>query len=352
MPFIEEIAIANPKYCHKQEDILKFMQSVAPENEHRKLKMIYKKSGIQTRYSVIPDYGLEERTFYPLSQTLEPFPSVETRMKLFEKEALDLCVNAIEKLTDFSSITHLITVTCTGLSAPGLDIALIKKLKLPTDIIRASVNFMGCYAGFHALRLADTFCKTQENARILIVDVELCTIHFQKTSTEDNFIANALFADGAAAVIVSNNPKQAYFELKGFHTELALEGEQSMAWEVASTGFLMTLNSYVPDFLASNIENLVDKSLKKNNLLLSQVHHWAIHPGGNRILESIEKKLTLKKIQLESAYKVLSQYGNMSSATIFFVLKELKNIVKKNENIFSCGFGPGLTMESVVLKGV
>jgi predicted naringenin-chalcone synthase len=352
MPFIEEIAIANPKFCHKQEDILKFMQSVAPESEHRKLKMIYQKSEIKTRYSVIPDYSTQKRTFYPSSRDLEPFPTVEARMKLFEKEALALCLSAVSKIQKKTNITHLITVTCTGLSAPGLDIALIKKLNLPTDIIRTSVNFMGCYAGFHALRLADSFCKSQKDAKVLIVDVELCTIHFQKTATEDNFLANALFADGASAVIVSNNNQNSHFELKGFHTELALEGEQSMAWQVASTGFLMTLNSYVPKFLTSNIDKLIAKSFEKNRLNFLQIHHWAIHPGGSRILESIEKKLELKKVQLESSYKVLSEYGNMSSATIFFVLKELESLVMKDENIFACGFGPGLTMESLVLKGL
>jgi len=352
MSFIEEIVTANPEFCHQQEDILKFMQTVAPESEHRKLKMIYQKSGIQTRYSVIPDYSVDssKREFYPSSQSLEPFPNVEQRMQLFEREALKISLKAARNIQNLSQITHLITVTCTGLSAPGLDIALVRDLGLPKNIVRTSVNFMGCYAGFHALRLADAFCKAQENARVLVVDVELCTIHFQKTPSEDNFVANALFADGAAAIVVSNQKDKSKFELKDFHTELALEGEQSMAWQVASTGFLMTLSSYVPNILASNIQNLICNTLAKNGLSLKEIEHWAIHPGGNRILESIEKSLSLEKTQLTSSYQVLSQFGNMSSATIFYVLKELESEAVSQNHIFACGFGPGLTMESLVLK--
>lgn len=349
MPFIEAIATAMPPYCHSQDDILKFMQVFAPAEERRKLSMIYKKSGIEKRYSVLSDYGntMEKWTFFPKNIDAEPFPSVEKRMELFHKEAIDLAEKAVRELKDYENITHLITVTCTGLAAPGLDIALLRKLNLPTDkITRYSINFMGCYAGLQALRLADTLCKAESNARILIVDVELCTLHFQKTPTEDNFLANALFADGAVAAIISNNT-MASWQIKDFHSDLILQGENDMAWQIASSGFLMKLSSYIPQILKENMQVLVKKALEKNNINQEQIDFWAIHPGGKRILDELKNSLKIETEQIQASYNILKNYGNMSSVTIFFVLKELWN---KKGNIFACGFGPGLTMESMILK--
>lgn len=349
MPFIESITTAVPSYCHLQGDILKFMQAFAPEQEHRKLGVIYKKSGIEKRHSVISDYGevMGKWNFFPNNAAAEPFPNIEKRMLLFEQEAILLAEKAVRALEEWENITHLITVTCTGLAAPGLDIALLKKLHLSTDkTSRYSINFMGCYAGLQALRLADALCRAEKNARVLIVDVELCTLHFQKTPTEDNFLANALFADGAAASIVSNNSKAAW-KINGFHSDLIRQGEQAMAWQIASSGFLMSLSSYVPQILKENMQELVEKTLSKNNISQEQIHFWAIHPGGKRILDELKNSLNIKKEQIQASYDVLRNFGNMSSATIFFVLQEVWN---KKGNIFACGFGPGLAMESMLLE--
>jgi predicted naringenin-chalcone synthase len=349
MPFIESIATALPAYCHQQKDILKFMQGFVSEQEQRKLSMIYRQSGIKQRYSVLSDYSKEIRQwdFFPRNAEAEPFPNVESRMKLFHKEALELAEKAIRQLEDWQNVTHLVTVTCTGLSAPGLDIALIKRLNLPPEkITRYSINFMGCYAGLQALRLADTLCKADTKARVLLVDVELCTLHFQKTPSEDNYLANALFADGAAASIISNNTKAAW-QMLDFHSDLILQAENDMAWQVSSTGFLMTLSAYIPQILKENMKKLVEKALAKTKISIEQIHTWAIHPGGKRILDEIQKVLPIEKEAIQASYDVLTNYGNMSSVTIFFVLKE---IWQRNGNVFACGFGPGLTMESILLQ--
>jgi predicted naringenin-chalcone synthase len=349
MPYIEAIATATPAYCHLQEDILKFMQGFASTTEQRKLAMIYKKSGIKQRYSIISDYSqpMDRWKFYPNNPTAEPFPSIEKRMELFHQEALRLAEKAVRALEEWQNITHLITVTCTGLAAPGLDIALLKALQLPTDIItRYSINFMGCYAGLQALRLADSLCKAHKKAKVLIVDVELCTLHFQKTPTEDNFLANALFADGAAACIVSNK-KNADWKLVDFFSELIWQGESDMAWQISSSGFLMTLSAYIPQILKENIEILIEKALSRNELKAEQIKTWAIHPGGKRILDELKNALKIENQQIQTSYEVLQSYGNMSSATIFFVLKAIQ---EQKGLTFACGFGPGLTMESVLLE--
>ncbi|HEX6179645.1 MAG TPA: type III polyketide synthase, partial [Chitinophagaceae bacterium] len=188
MSKIISIGTAVPTHRHEQSRILQFMQQVyaMDETENRKLRFLYNRSGIDTRYSVIRDYSrpLHEWKFYPHSENLEPFPSLEQRMTWFNKYAAPLSVDAIRDCLDGQmqdhAITHLITVSCTGMSAPGLDLQVMELMDLPKNIYRTSVNFMGCYAAIHALKLADTICKTEVNARVMIVCTELCTLHFQR----------------------------------------------------------------------------------------------------------------------------------------------------------------------------
>src|ERR1700741_1731245 len=176
--------------------------------DNRKLKYLYHHSGIDHRYSVIPDYsrGVDDWEFYPQTENLEPFPSLEQRISLFNKSAAPLSVRAIQQCINGiirdNEITHLITVSCTGMSAPGLDLQVMELMDLPKNIYRTSVNFMGCYAAIHALKLADTICHSDENAKVMIVCTELCTLHFQKEATMDNITSSLLFGDGASAALV------------------------------------------------------------------------------------------------------------------------------------------------------
>ena len=197
MSKIISIGLALPPYKHKQDDILKFMQLVYAmnNNDNRKLKYLYHHSGIDHRYSVIPDYslGVNDWKFYPQTENLEPFPSLEQRISLFNKTAGSLSVNAIRecmKDIDDNEITHLITVSCTGMSAPGLDLQVMELMDLPKNIYRTSVNFMGCYAAIHALKMADAICASNKDAKVIIVCTELCTLHFQKEPTIDSIASS------------------------------------------------------------------------------------------------------------------------------------------------------------------
>ena len=212
MSKIISIGTAVPGCMHKQSGILDFMQRVYALNEDdkRKLKFLYRQGGIDTRYSVIPDYSLPaaEWEFYSPTENLEPFPKLEKRMQWYQQYAAQLSMGAIEKCMGKipgQTITHLITVSCTGMSAPGLDLELLELLNLPATTFRTSVNFMGCYAAIHALKIADAFCKADKKANVMIVCTELCTLHFQKEHTVDNMTSSMLFADGAAAVLVTGN---------------------------------------------------------------------------------------------------------------------------------------------------
>jgi predicted naringenin-chalcone synthase len=249
-------------------------------------------------------------------------------------------------------ITHLITVSCTGMSAPGLDLQVMELMDLPKNIFRTSVNFMGCYAAIHAMKMADAFCNSDVKARVLIVCTELCTLHFQKEATMDNIASSLLFGDGAAAMLVTPDhctPKGMH--IHGFYSEVLVKGKKDMAWELSSSGFLMKLSGYIPELIEEDFEGLVTRALRSGNLNKEDISSWCIHPGGKRILEAINKSLSLQNGELDESYNVLKQFGNMSSPTILFVLKSMIQKMNKPRlhKMFGAAFGPGLTMETFII---
>ena len=233
------------------------------------------------------------------------------------------------------------------MSAPGLDLQLMDLLDLDKNIFRTSINFMGCYAALHGLKIADTICKTDANAKVLIVCTELCTLHFQREATSDNITSSLLFGDGSAAVLLM--PSKTEFlgaELTSFYAEVVPKGRSDMAWELSSSGFLMTLSGYVPELIEEDFKAVVDRSLKQSGLGIEDITDWCMHPGGKRILQAIEGSVGLSKQALQPSYEVLRDYGNMSSASILFVLKKLLYDTSGKKNIFAAAFGPGLTVET------
>ena len=357
MSKIISIATALPKYKYAQMELFQFADKVHcdSETDTRKLRFLYKHSGIDTRYSVLPDFLQQniDRTFFGTKEDLEPMPGIERRMECYQQNAIALSVEAItncikEKISP-QDITHLITVSCTGMSAPGLDLQIMEAMNLPPEIQRTSVNFMGCYAAIHGLKMADAFCKADVNAKVIVVCTELCTLHFQKENTIDNLTASLLFADGSAAILMQNESAEKGIILNSFFSKVALKGKDEMAWAISSKGFLMTLSGYVPDLLKEDFEELVNAALQKNELSKEDITHWCIHPGGKKILEVIAQCMQLPAEALKDSYEVLKDYGNMSSATILFVMQKMfdeLNEHPKEAIIFGAAFGPGLTMET------
>ncbi len=355
MSKIISIGTAVPTYCHQQSDIMAFMQSIYAVNEveKRKIKFLYHQSGINQRYSVLPDYSraMKDWKFYPHSESLEPFPTLEQRMAVYNKQAPLLSVDAIRDCLDdvasIRDITHLITVSCTGMSAPGLDLQIMELMDLDKNIFRTSVNFMGCYAAIHALKIGDALCKSNSYAKVLIVCTELCTLHFQREATMDNIASSLLFGDGSAAVLMtSNSDDRSGVTLTSFYSEVIPKGKRDMAWEISSSGFLMTLSGYVPELIEEDFDAVTKRSLKESRLQLQEITDWCVHPGGKRILQAIEHSLGLRKEDLQASYDVLCNYGNISSASILFVLKNLLKNKNEKRNIFATAFGPGLTVET------
>lgn len=355
MSKIVSIGTAVPGYCHQQMEILSFMQKVYALNEveARKLKFLYSQSGIQQRYSVLADYTrqLPEWKFYPQSENVEPFPSLEQRMAVYHKQAPLLSVDAIRNCLAHTyqskNITHLITVSCTGMSAPGLDLQIIELMDLEKTIFRTSINFMGCYAAIHALKIGDAICKSDKAAQVLIVCTELCTLHFQREATMDNMASSLLFGDGAAAVLLLHDEaKGEGLLLDNFYSEINPKGKRDMAWELSSSGFLMTLSGYVPDLIEEDFALVVERALAKEAASANDVSHWCLHPGGKRILQAIHKSLGVTNGQLQCSYDVLNEFGNLSSASILFVLKRMLQQKGEIKKLFGAAFGPGLTVET------
>ncbi|GAO44989.1 putative type III polyketide synthase [Flavihumibacter petaseus NBRC 106054] len=340
-------------------DIRHFMEGVFALDpvERRKLAYLYQHSGIDNRYSVIPDYSLPPAAwqFYSPEESLEPFPDISKRMDWYKRYAAGLSVAAInnclqDQCLRQECVTHLITVSCTGMSAPGLDVELVELLGFPRSTKRSSINFMGCYAAIHALRQGDQICRAERDARVLIVCTELCTLHFQKTPSPDNIAASLLFGDGSAAVLLGNG-EGGLATIRDFYAEFLPSGKKDMCWEITPYGFAMTLSGYIPELIRADFRPLVDRALENAGWVAAQVDDWCIHPGGKRILQAVAHCLDLPDAQLEDAYGVLREFGNMSSPTVLFVLSRMLAKGTGGKTLMAA-FGPGLCIETCCLEAV
>jgi alpha-pyrone synthase len=360
---ITAIGTASPPYQRNQDELGEMLTLVSflSNTEKRLLRTIFKATGIKKRHSVLEDFSKNpgEFTFIP-NDMKASFPSTAKRMDIYKANALTLALMAIDdcfnQLENFNKneITHLITVSCTGMYAPGIDIEIVQALALNTQTQRTCINFMGCYGTFNAIRAANAFCLANPEAKVLVVSVELCSIHFQKIEDPSHIISNAIFADGAGALIIEANPTQKkWLSLDAFFCDLLPQSDQEMAWHIGDQGFDIVLSSYVPELIKQGIHSFVSQLLEKSKLTISDIDYFAIHPGGQKILEACEMSLNISKENNQFAYEVMQNYGNMSSATILFVLKALWNNLQPGDsgkNIFSCAFGPGLTLESMLLQ--
>ena len=360
MAYLNQIETVVPKASFSQQAFSRLQKNaVTNEKMRRYIDGIYQDSGIERRHSVVVDDGNELTSSFFFKNGTFLQPSTQERNDVFAVACSALAIEAAAKVIDrsgrnVSEITHLITVSCTGFYNPGPDLAIIHQLKLRPSTQRYHLGFMGCYASFPALRMAQQFCQAQSDAVVLIVSVELCSLHLHFKDDLDTILANSLFSDGVAAAIVSNKPtlsQQNHYQLNSFSSELIPEGVSDMAWTIGNQGFDIVLTKYVPRIIGANIRKLVTRILSQNRFALSDVATWAVHPGGKSIVDKVEKSLELQPSQLQPSREVLRQYGNMSSATILFVLKRILELetTQKKDNVFAVAFGPGLVVESALL---
>ncbi|HYK46350.1 MAG TPA: type III polyketide synthase [Parafilimonas sp.] len=357
---IISIGTAVPPHSFQQRDVIPLMQKVygLDAKEGRKLAFMYRHSEIETRYTILADYthSNEERWNFISASQDEPLPNLDERMKIYNREALPLSLQAIndciEDRVTPQDITHLITVSCTGMSAPGLDLQIAEAMNMRPEVFRTSVNFMGCYGAVHALKLAKLICDSTPRSNVLIVATEFCSIHFQKEYTPDSASSTILFADGSAAVLISNCiQSEKNIQLIDFYSKVAYRGKKDMAWELSHKGFIITLSSFIPDLIEQDIATLVEEAAQHSGLEVKDFTHWCIHPGGKKILNAISEQLHLSDEEMRFSRSILSKYGNMSSPSVLFVLKEIfESINDEPATIFGTAFGPGLTMETFLCR--
>lgn len=358
---IHHISTSVPKFQFNQHELRERMKQVVEgtDRDKRIIHQIYSRSGIETRHSVVNDFQKSgSHTLFFNGQGASP--GTQSRNDIYIREGRKLFVDVAKKMVNESAvkpeeITHLITVSCTGFYAPGPDFDIIRALKLSPGIERYHLGFMGCYASIPALKLADQICQADENATVMIVSVELCTLHFQANPKLDDLLSASVFADGGAGALVSSKkPSSGGFQIDGFASALLDKGKEDMAWSIGDQGFNMILSSYIPDLLANGLEDFLSPVLNQYNISLQDITLWGIHPGGRAILDKVESVLSLPENSLRASRAVLSRYGNMSSATILFVLKELlaDKLSSDHSQTLAMAFGPGLTLESALLQRV
>ncbi len=321
-------------------------------------------SGIESQYIVMPDANPNaENKFYSING--EYFsPDTQKRMNEYESSAKKLAVNAVGDLfqkNDFDpkSIDRLITISCTGFFAPGLDYHLIQEFQISHNVKRTNIGFMGCAASLIGVNSVFEAMNSSagKNTNTLVISVELCSLHLQTEPTRDNILANMIFADGCAAALFSSDKSNTTKpKLKIFNTASYLFDNSStfMGWKIGNFGFEMTLSPELPRIILESAIPALEYILQENNIRKEKIKHWALHPGGRAILDSLQKGLNLTEEQMQPSRKVLRNFGNMSSASILFVLKEIidSHVIKPDEYCCAVAFGPGLTMEIVLLKGI
>lgn len=359
--YLAGLGLAVPQHSIAQaESAVIGLSFASPDGSRaRTLQALYKRSGVIKRHSVLlqaSDGALEERqTFYqPARSTNDAGPSTDARMEVFESEAPPLAATAARRaLRDADlceeEITHLVTVSCTGFFAPGLDAALIDTLGLERTVQRTHVGFMGCHGALNGLRVASSFTGADPNARVLLCSVELCTLHLAYGWDAQRMVANALFADGAAAVVgVPAEEHHKGWRVAASGTLLLPDSADAMSWRIGDHGFRMTLSPEVPELIQQHVADWLQGWLKTHGLELEDVRHWAVHPGGPRVLTAFGQSVGLQKDALSASREVLADYGNMSSATILFIVDALRQNGAEGPCV-AIAFGPGLVAEVALL---
>jgi len=327
----------------------------------RRLAAVFDASEIDTRHTVMTELGdvpgPAEPVHYDARTARVLAPTTGTRNAAYTREAPALFLAAAKDALGASDlvaddVTHVVTVSCTGFFAPGPDYLLVRQLGLPVTTQRFHLGFMGCYGAFPALRLAHAVCRADPDAVVLVVCAELCSLHLHVGDDLDTILSSSLFADGAAAAVVTGRPPAAGAEtvtLDALGTTLSDDGEADMAWTIGDLGFDMVLSRYVPRILGSSLPAAVPSLL--GLVRPEEVDRWAVHPGGRSVLDQVQSALGLDDEDLAPSRDVLRRYGNMSSPTVLFVLAELlrRPCSVEPEQIAGLAFGPGLTVESALL---
>lgn len=354
------ISTAVPEHSIAQTDAALLAAELGVTNKYRKsLDTMYRLSGVKRRHSVLlenSDGDSRQQSFYHVAENdADHGPTTADRMEKYEASATDLALAACRKTllstgVNRDQITHLVTISCSGFAAPGVDLALIDQLGLSPDVERAHVGFMGCHGALNGLRVARGWAAADPNARVLVCAVELCSLHHQYTEHAQQLVANALFSDGACAFLLGQmEPGESDCQLISQASHVIANTSEMMSWKIADNGFQMTLSPKVPEVIVATLRPWVSKWLARCGLTIEEIGSWAVHPGGPRILAATSEALGLESDGLQHSEGVLADYGNMSSPTVFFIMKRIREAQGRGPTVM-LGFGPGLTIEAALLE--
>lgn len=329
------------------------------DEETQLLPLLYRKTRVKRRGSVLLEKNADAtvQSFFPPAEESAHGPTTQQRMERYAREAVPLAVEASRRAlaaaqVQADRIGQLVTVSCTGFQAPGFDVALIRDLGLPRTTGRIQVGFMGCHGAINGLRTAQALVEARPESRVLLSAVELCSLHFHYGWDPEKIVANALFADGAASLVAGSGA--AAKNTDGWRVEatgsmLFPDSEEAMTWRIGDHGFVMTLSARVPSLITAHLKPWLEEWLASQGVGLKEVRSWAIHPGGPRILSSVVQSLGLPDQSAAVSAEVLAQQGNMSSATLLFILKQLME-TRAPRPCVALGFGPGLVAEAALLR--
>jgi len=353
------VGTALPKHVVKQteaEDAARILFERAGVSSD-KVTRLFRLAGVTTRNMVFPPRMILDwidRLGLPEGARIGGGgPGTAFRMQIYGEEALGLALEASRQALERSemeprAITHLITVSCTGFNAPGLDVRLLERLGLRPDTERLHVGFMGCHGAVNGLRAARAFAAADPSARVLLSAVEICSIHFACETEREKYMGNALFSDGAAALVGGACPGRGPWRLVATGSCVLPDSSGDMTWSIGDHGFEMRLTKRVPRLIRDHLRPWFEEWLGKSGLGIGDIGSWAIHPGGPRILMAAEDALGLEPGTASVSREVLSEHGNMSSPTILFILDRLAARGAPRPCV-ALGFGPGLVAEAALL---
>jgi len=332
---------------------------------NRMLPALYRKSGVRRRSSVLlgppNDDVFARQSFYRVATPGDSLgPTTAERMQAYEAHAGQLLHRAACEVVDGmqggrEAITHLVTVSCTGFCAPGIDYQLVESLGLSPHVERVHVGFMGCHGLINGIRVATALVQADPSARVLVGAVELCSLHQQYSEDSEQLVASALFSDGAAALLVEAASDELETSSPGWEIVSSLSCRLSqtaelMAWKIGNHGFQMTLSPRIPSVIEAELHQPLSDWLAEKQLSTRDIRGWAVHPGGPRVIDAVGQSLGLEDSQLQPSREVLSEFGNMSSPTVLFILERLNAPVEQGEHVVMLGFGPGLQVEALLLR--
>ena len=380
-----------PSHSMSQDSALEMFQDLACSSprQRRLAKVLFDRANVKNRFTFVPyqsayQWCVDDNTppqkitrGSSLTVTPHPIPKISSgtnpglttgqRMRLYDLYAADIAIQSATRAIQAadcgpSEITHLVTVSCTGFASPGVDVKLIKALGLPATTQRINVGFMGCHGAVNGIRTAMNITNADANAKVLVCCVELCSLHCRFQWTEEDYekiIGNALFGDGSASLVIASESRQQTtdWEIIDTGSTLIEDSEAELRWDIGDHGFEMILNSEIGDRIEGALSQWLSQWLEQRSLGFEDIDCWAVHPGGPKIIRSVQQSLNLSQQQLSISLDVLNRYGNMSSPTVLFILESFKNALDEaspatsdSKHALIIAFGPGMISEVALLK--